>query len=145
MSRRFNHRLVKVHRNYTVEEIARRFSIHKNTVRHWVKQGLPTVDNGKPVLILGLVLRAFLQDRRRRARQHCGNGEIYCVKCRSPRRPDGNYAEYLPINTGSGNLRAICPECGRLIHRRVSFAKLDQIRGDLEILWPEVPAHIKDS
>ena len=28
-----NHRLVKIHRSYTVEEIAELFAIHKNTVR----------------------------------------------------------------------------------------------------------------
>ena len=35
-----NPRLVKIHRNYTVEEIATLFGIHKNTVRDWVKAGL---------------------------------------------------------------------------------------------------------
>ena len=48
-----NHRLVKIHRSYTVEEIASLFGIHKNTVRGWVKAGLPTCDNKRPMLILG--------------------------------------------------------------------------------------------
>ncbi|MEO7863683.1 MAG: helix-turn-helix domain-containing protein, partial [Nitrospirales bacterium] len=36
-----NPRLVKIHRNYTVEEIANLFGIRRNTVREWVKRGLP--------------------------------------------------------------------------------------------------------
>ena len=33
-----NHRLVKIHRSYTVEEIATLFGVHKNTVSHWVAE-----------------------------------------------------------------------------------------------------------
>jgi uncharacterized protein YjcR len=47
-----NHRLVKIHRNYTVEDIANLFGIHKNTVRNWVKDGLATIDEKRPMLIL---------------------------------------------------------------------------------------------
>ena len=59
-----NHRLVKIHRSYTVEEIAQLFGIHKNTVRRWVKDGLTSIDDKRPMLILGHVLAAFLQARR---------------------------------------------------------------------------------
>src|SRR6516162_8070923 len=37
--RRFNPRRVKIHRTYTVEEAARLFGVHKNTVRTWLKTG----------------------------------------------------------------------------------------------------------
>jgi predicted DNA-binding protein (UPF0251 family) len=38
-----NYRLVKIHRIYTVEDAARCLAVHKNTVRRWIKAGLPTV------------------------------------------------------------------------------------------------------
>ena len=48
MSKRPNPNLAKIHRNYTVEEVADLFSVHKNTVRLWVKNGLATNDvNGQ--------------------------------------------------------------------------------------------------
>jgi Homeodomain-like domain len=47
-SRHPNPRLVKIHRNYSVEDIARLFGIHKNTVRNWLKQGLrPSTIDGR--------------------------------------------------------------------------------------------------
>ena len=45
-----NYRLVKIHRSYTVEEAAGSLGVHKNTVREWVKVGLPTSD-GAPTSI----------------------------------------------------------------------------------------------
>ena len=130
MSKRHpNHRLVKIHRNYTVEEVARLLSIHKNTVREWVKAGLPTCDDRRPILILGRELMAFLQTKRARNKQPCQPGEIYCVRCRAPKFPAGGMAEYRPLNGRVGNLRAICPDCNSIMYRRVSMAKLEQFGG----------------
>ena len=41
--RRLNPRRVKIHRCYTVEEVAKLFGAHKNTVRGWLKAGLPRI------------------------------------------------------------------------------------------------------
>ncbi len=62
-----------------MEEIASLFHVHRNTVREWVKRGLPTCDDRRPMLILGPELAAFLQARRLKNRQTCSPGEIYCV------------------------------------------------------------------
>src|SRR5271169_349587 len=62
--RRPDYRLVKIHRNYTVEEITRLFGTHKNTVRAWVRAGLPTSDGKRPILILGSELAGYLKARR---------------------------------------------------------------------------------
>ena len=140
-----NHRLVKIHRSYTVEEIARLFGIHKNTVRNWVKGGLSTVDNKRPMLILGQVLVEFLKARREKNKQKCQPGELYCVRCRAPKSPAGDMADCSPITDKIGTLIAICPDCDAIINRHVSLAKIDQIRGNLDISFPEPLRHIADS
>jgi hypothetical protein len=47
-----NPRLAKIHRSYSVEEIARLFEIHKNTVRAWLRQGLQAIDGSRPTVVL---------------------------------------------------------------------------------------------
>ena len=128
-----------------MEEIANLFGKHRNTVREWVKRGLPTIDRKRPVLILGSELAAFLQARRTRNKRSCRPGEIYCVRCRTPKVPAGDMAEYQPLNPTLGNLVGICPSCESMIYRRVNPAKLEQVRGKLDITLPQALPHIAES
>jgi hypothetical protein len=123
--KRLNARRVKIHRTYTVDEAARLFEVHTNTVRGWIKSGLPTVDDRRPILILGRDLVRFLFNRRQRTRQRCRPGQLYCFRCRAPKSPAARMADYMPITAASGNLRGLCPDCLGLMCRLVSPARLD--------------------
>ena len=140
-----NPRLAKIHRNYTVDEVAHLFDVHRNTVREWVKRGLPTNDGRRPMLILGRDLIAFLTARRAKNKRTCLPGEIYCMRCRVPRAPAGEMVDYLPLTATLGNLVAICSACETMMYRRVSMAKLEQVRGNLEITMPQALEHIGES
>jgi Helix-turn-helix domain len=144
MRRHPNPRLVKMHRSYTVEETARLLGKHKNTVRAWMKQGLGPIDGRKPTLIHGLELVRFLHNRRMRGKRPCPPSHMYCLKCRSPKRPAAGMADYLPITHTSGNLRALCPDCGRFMHRRVAFTKLKIVAADLEIAFPHAASRLRE-
>ena len=144
-SRRPNPRLVKIHRNYAVDEVAELFGIHRNTVRHWVKHGLPTCDERRPMLILGRELVAFLHAKRAKNKRTCQPGEFYCLRCRTPRSPAGNMAEFKPDSATLGNLIAICSACDGMMYRRVSLAKLGQVCGKLDITMPQAQVHIVNS
>ena len=137
-----NPNLVKIHRSYTVEEIADLFGIHKNTVRQWIKAGLATSDNKRPMLVLGLDLKAYLQARRVKKKHACKPGEIYCVRCRAPKFPAEDMAQYVPVTDKIGNLTAFCPDCESTINQRVSFARLGQFCRKLEVSFPQGMEHI---
>jgi len=132
-----NPRLVKIHRSYTVEEIARLLGKHKNTVRNWIKDGLATIDDKRPTLILGLDLAAFIKQRRAKNKQSCKPGELYCVRCRAPKFPAGDMAEYSPVTEKFGNLIAICPDCDSIMNRRISLARIVEIFGNMDITFPK--------
>jgi excisionase family DNA binding protein len=132
-----NYRPVKIHYTYTVEEIAGLFDCHRNTVRRWIKQGLPTIDHRRPTLIHGRDLAEFLQRLRQKHKQKCLQGQMYCVRCRAPRTPAGDMADYQPLTSALGNLVGICPSCESMMYRRVSLAKIGLIRGQLDVTMPQ--------
>lgn len=140
-----NPRLAKIHRSYTVEEIAKLYGVHRNTVRAWIARGLPTIDNRRPVLVLGSHLADFLRARRAVNKRQCGPGEIYCLRCREPRAPVGCAVRYHPLTPTQGNLVGECACCGAGLNRRVSLAKLPLIQSVLSVTLPQAREHIDES
>ncbi len=141
-AKRIDPRAIKLHRPYSVEAAALALGAHKHTIRNWIKQGLPTVDNSRPVLMHGHELRAFIQGKRKAAKRPCPPGTIYCFKCRQPRSPASGMIEYTPRNATTGNLTALCDECGTLMNRSASLASLGAIMPKLEIQIREAGARL---
>jgi hypothetical protein len=46
-------------------------------------------------------------------------------------------ADYQPVTETVGNLIGICPDCYCVMNRHVSLAKLGQVRGKLDITFPQ--------
>ena len=110
-----NYWLVKIHRNYTVEEAARQLGTHINTVRAWGKAGLAICDTKRRTLILGRELATYLQARRAKNKGTCQPGEIYCAGCRAPKQPAGDMEEYQPVTGKFGTLKGIYSDCDGMI------------------------------
>jgi hypothetical protein len=143
-SRHPNPRLAKIHRSYSVDEMTRLFSVHKNTIRSWLKQGLAAIDGQRPTVARGEEIRRFLTDRRARAKQVCGPGRIFCLPCRAPKVPAGKMAECVATSNATGTLRGICPDCDRMIYRTVNPQKIAAVRGDLDVTVTQVGPRIEE-
>ena len=142
--RRLNAGLVKIHRSYSIEEAARTLGVHKNTVANWLKHGLSSIDDRRPVLVQGLVLRTFLHERRNRQKTRCAVGQLYCLKCRAPKSPLDGRAVYIPLSSSGGNLKGRCSDCLRIICRRVSIARLHEFSAVLTISYRQAQPCIND-
>ena len=68
-TRRIDPRRVKLHRSYSVPELAACCKVHKNTIRHWQASGLKTVRTAVPEKLQNLNFTAIL--RRLRVSQNC--------------------------------------------------------------------------
>jgi hypothetical protein len=133
-----------MHRNYDVDGVARVLGVHKNTVRNWLKHGLEAVDEHRPTLVLGSVLRLFLEARRAGLKRKCPPGHFFCVRCRMPKLPAGKMADYVPYTPTTGNLKGICPDCDGWVNRRCSLAKIEALQKILDIRFPQAHPRLSE-
>lgn len=143
-AKRINPRLAKLHRSYSVVELASILGAHKHTVRGWIKAGLPTVDSTRPVLILGSDFQEWWGTRRKAAKRPLNPGELYCFKCRQPKAPALGMVGYLATNASTGNLRAMCETCGTMMHRRARLIALAAIMPGLDVKRREAASRIME-
>lgn len=140
-----NYRLVKIHRNYSVEDIARLCGKHKNTVRAWLTDGLKSIDSSRPILVHGQVLAVFLKGRRTAAKRSCPPGHLYCLKCRKPKPPAEGIVFAIAISERVSNVSAICPTCGGTMYRCTSNHRLKDFRAELDGTLPEASPRISET
>jgi hypothetical protein len=143
--RRANPNLVKIHRSYTVRELADCLGVHKNTVRHWHRHGLTAVDAQRPCLFKGAAVRVFLAGQYAKRKRPCPVGTLYCFRCREPRAPVSTSVEYVEMRPGSGNLGGICTDCGTVMHRRVRQAAIHSVLPGLLVQMREAPRRLSGS
>lgn len=116
----------KIHYSYSVAEVAKLYGVHRNTVRAWQRGGLESFRVGREDLILGSELRDFLLRRQARRRVKTQPGQIHCMKCKASRAPAEDWVEIAGPPAATLNIRALCGECGSLMHRRVSVGRLQE-------------------
>ena len=89
MAKRYNLNRIKGLATYDAREIAQLLGVHKRTVQQWYEEGLPRIDKGKPFLVFGSDLKEFLRKKEADRKRPCKPDELYCTKCRAPRKPLG--------------------------------------------------------
>jgi hypothetical protein len=144
-NRRPDWRRIKSLRSYTVEEAATALKIHRNTVRYWIKNGLPVLTDQRPHLIQGGELVSFLKQRRQRRRQRCGPAQLFCLKCRRPQAPAGDMVEHRPSGPKHSVLIGICPTCETLMYRFVSKTRMDTVLQQFRVQSPHVQKSLGDT
>ena len=141
----YNPNRAKVNRNYSFEELASLFCVHKNTVAHWVKNGLPCLKDQRPFLVLGADVRTYLQGKRVENRQKCKPNELFCLCCKKPTKPALNFVEYIPASESKGRLVGLCRDCSNIINKFVGLGWLAANLAIFDVSLPKELEHIRDT
>lgn len=136
MAKRYNPNKCKINRNYTISEIALLYDVHKNTVKAWLRRGLKKIDNQRPFLILGRDLKLFIKDLRAINKQPCDLGEMYCLKCRSPRVPDQRSITFECKFSRYGLVKGRCNVCLYAMNKYFRLADLAILQRHFAVILP---------
>ncbi len=137
---RLNPRLAKLHRPYTVADIAETYAVNEQTVRRWIIfHGLQPVDDGRPTIIKGAVLRQFLERRAIRPVRERPPGTLYCFGCKGFRRPVTGLIDFeVCEGAATGDLRGLCESCNSIMHRATR-------RDDVALVLPDVEVRVVEA
>ncbi len=125
--RTYNLARIKNNLSYFVPEVCESLGVHKNTVRQWLKKGLPKNDAIKPLLIHGSELKAFLAAQQSARKQPCNPEQCYCFKCKQPRSVWSGVVDIHLCNSKVINIVGLCEHCERQINKRSSVNNIPQI------------------
>jgi excisionase family DNA binding protein len=129
-------RKIRLHSCYSVHEAANLLRVSPGTVRAWIRRGLPVLEGCKLILIPGDGLKAWLKARRAARKQTCQPYELYCCRCRGPRKAKAGSVLIVPRNAKTVAIRALCASCDAKMNRGGSLAKLSEIEVAFGLVTP---------
>jgi hypothetical protein len=141
-TKRVNSNRIKTHRSYTTRELADALSVHKNTIRNWVRGGLPALLT-QPVLYHGGSVRAFLATRKASRKRPCPSGRFYCFRCRDHRPPALGMVDFVERPGHAGNLTGLCETCGATMNRRARRAALSAVMPGIDVQIRQATLRLK--
>ena len=126
--RRYNTRIIKQTLTYSAHELGERLKVTPNTITHWRKLGLRSIDDHKPYLYRGSDVVAFLEGQFQKQRHKCRPNEFFCCRCRAPRRSLGDMVDIHFQTDTRLMIIGVCVACDVKIHKGGSVKKLPDIQ-----------------
>lgn len=109
MPKRVSTRRIKANRHYQYDEAAEALELTYQTLRSWRVKGLPVMTGGRPHLILGEDLIAFVKAQQRPCLKMAPD-QLRCFKC-GPTRALDRVVFYTAYTPQRGQLEAVCEVC----------------------------------
>jgi hypothetical protein len=82
---------------------------------------------------MGFALKKFIANRAAKSRQSLKEDEVFCMRCKAPRKPFGMMADYVPINLVRGRLETLCECCEGRCVRLVSASAIARLSEKMDI------------
>ncbi|MBL0320176.1 MAG: hypothetical protein IPP74_12945 [Alphaproteobacteria bacterium] len=122
--------VIKYWYSYDLDEICQLYSdhrLHKQTVRRWIKEGLPTIDKHTPGLVYGSQLKKFLGKQNQMNKCSTAYEQFYCFKCRDARNPYKKQVQ-LEFRNLSLQLKAVCRDCKSPMNKGYKLDDLQKLK-----------------
>lgn len=130
MRSRYNTRLIRKRRTYTVKEISALYGLHTKTVQRWISyEHLSTLaGSASPYLIYGETLASFLTIKKQQRKCPLQEDEFYCLKCRCARKSLPSDLKRTETDTRIGNkwkgvAEGKCQICGSKMYRFFTYER----------------------
>ena len=134
MAKVISTRAIKSARLYTAEEAAKVVKVSVQCIRKWLRDGLPCLRAGRPLLIRGCDLRSWIEARKQaKKRVRLEPHEFYCLRCKTAKAPFGDMIDCGDNNARSLQLSAICPTCNGTMKRLLRRADLPFLERTFDI------------
>lgn len=130
-------RRIRPSKTYTVEELARALNKSVATVRRWIRDGLPTLGEARPVLVDGAEMKAWLSAWLATRKHRCREDELYCCRCHCPRRPSLGSVSITLNNEKTLTVKGVCEVCGAGMRKLGSIARRAEIEVALRAFTQE--------
>lgn len=121
---------------YTIPEVGNLLGVSVGTIRAWSRLGLSVLEGERPYLIPGDALKAWLICRRQSRKRKCQPDELYCCRCRVPKKAKPGTVVILPRNATTIAINALCETCDAKMNRGGSLAKLEETRVAFGLMTP---------
>lgn len=112
---------------YSVKRLAETLERREETVRRWIKDGMPTIGFECPYMIDGQEAKHWLNQKWRQRKKPCALDQLYCLPCHSRKHPAQDSVAIIETPDGGLRLEAKCPACGASIYMARKMADKAEI------------------
>lgn len=141
MAKLYNLRLIKYRESYTLKQIAALLNVHFRTVQAWKQEGLKTINQEKPYLVMGFELKTFLNQKIISRKTKLQQNEFYCTKCRDAVKPTNNevWLEVSEKTIGKQGfkefvIKGLCEFCNSKLNRFSHEGKLEEVKNTFDVV-----------
>jgi len=133
-------RRIRTSKTYNLPEIAELMDRDIATIRAWVKNGLPLLSVQKPVLVSGKALKDWLQQVWASKKRTCQADELFCFKCRKPRKAMPGSVRIVRRNEKTVSVKGRCAVCNTRMNQTRSLSKLPELQVTFDAPKPQMPS-----
>ena len=132
--RKINIAKIRPSHTYNREEIEKSQNRTKETVRRWIREGLPPIPGTNKQRFDGAEFKAWAIAREAERKRPCKPDQFFCMNgnCRTQRLPAVGSVFIRKTNTNLGSIEANCVSCGGAVKKGFAMKDLAETEATFE-------------